>query len=83
MSHKFCPSTTILISCAICGEEQRFHEEDKTKCNQMGCQETATRIVYWPGKVPPPIMCFNHAIQALRIMDALGLPIVCEQIKPN
>jgi hypothetical protein len=58
-----------------------MNEPNELKCNQTNCNEIPTRIVYWPGKNPPPKMCLYHAMQALRIMQAFGLDLVCEEIK--
>jgi hypothetical protein len=53
------------------------------ECCQEHCKHIATRIVHWPGRVPPPKMCLFHSIQAIRVMDALGLTLTCEPINED
>jgi hypothetical protein len=56
-------------------------EKDETICCQEKCENTATRYVYWPGRNPPPKMCIFHAVQAIQVMNALGLDLTTEEIK--
>ena len=55
----------------------------EAKCNQTNCTTAATHVVYWPGRVPPPVMCPEHTAKALKVMDALGLPLATEKLKAN
>jgi len=43
------------------------------KCSSENCDEKAAIIVYWPGKSPPPEMCFSCAAKARTVADAMGL----------
>lgn len=66
---------------SICGQEQKLQDVLEIICCQENCENVATRYVYWPGKFPPPKMCLHHAVQAIQVMDALGLDLVTEEIK--
>ena len=48
-------------------------------CNQKDCPNTATHIVYWPGKSPPPRMCEEHANMAIAVASAMGLTLHIEK----
>lgn len=48
------------------------------KCSQVGCDVLPCIKVYWPGKVPPPIYCVDHAQKAKDILGHIGTPVVIE-----
>lgn len=42
-------------------------------CSQDKCESPATVRIFWPGKVPPPVYCDEHAAKARRVLEALGV----------
>lgn len=58
--------------------KELFHE-----CGEMNCMKPATHVVYWPGRVPPPVYCHWHALKAVAILDLMGCPVKYEEIKEN
>jgi hypothetical protein len=41
-----------------------------TRCQQNGCQERATAVVYWPGKTT--LQCETHKDKVLRVAEFMG-----------
>jgi hypothetical protein len=46
-----------------------------TKCHDEHCELPAVVRVFWPGQVPPPVFCAEHASKALLIARAIGCPV--------
>ena len=51
------------------------------KCHEKTCDSKATRIVYWPGKVPPPAYCLSHQLQAQAVLKAMGIDVATGPIE--
>lgn len=52
------------------------------KCGQMGCNDTATHRVFWPGNRPIPT-CLDHTKLAQQTANAIGLYVHVEEIKDD
>lgn len=63
------------------GECVYFRRSEAMACNQETCDREATHVVFWPGRVPPPEMCAEHAAKAERIGGALGVPITARVLR--
>lgn len=56
-------------------------DKREDECYSESCNDKCTRIVYWPGKNPPPKYCKKHAIKAIKLSDAMGLSVYWKEIE--
>lgn len=53
------------------------------KCDEDSCEDIACIIVHWPGKVPPPVYCVDHAAKAVGVLGHMGTPVNVEPYQPK
>jgi hypothetical protein len=52
-------------------------------CDVEGCNKPAIHHVFWPGKVPPPKFCEDHAAKAILTLRLSGIPVNFRKIETS